>query len=322
MIIITGGAGFIGSNIAKTLIKNGKKDLIISDYKEINNNFISSDELMNIRAISPDSLFRYIVSSKKNIESIIHMGAVTDTTEKNINKVLDNNFYFSMQLFDFCAENNIKLIYASSASTYGDGNMGFDDKSDSKYLSGLQPLNAYGWSKHFFDRRIIRLFEERKKFLKNWAGLKFFNVYGPNESHKKKQSSVVFQMFESISHGKPITLFKSDNPEYEDGMQKRDFVFVDDCVSVVAWLLGKDEFGGIFNVGTGKARSFLDIAKVVSKVMKVRLNINWIDTPENLKKHYQYFTEAKLSNLRSIGYNNSFFTIEDGIKKYIEGYLL
>ena len=322
MIIITGGAGFIGSNIVKTLIKNGKKDLVISDYKRLNNNFISSSDLINVRMVPPDSLSKFIISTKKNIESIVHMGAVTDTTEKNINKVLDNNYYFSMKLFDFCADYDIKLIYASSASTYGDGNMGFEDKSNSKYLSTLKPLNAYGWSKHFFDRRVVRLFEERKKFLKNWAGLKFFNVYGPNESHKQRQSSVIFQMVESISNGRPITLFKSDNPEYGDGMQKRDFVFVDDCVSVITWLLGKDEFAGIFNVGTGSARSFLDIATVVSKVMKIPLNVNWIDTPESLRKHYQYFTEAKLSNLRSIGYNKNFSTIEEGIKKYIEGYLL
>ncbi|PPR80065.1 MAG: ADP-L-glycero-D-manno-heptose-6-epimerase [Alphaproteobacteria bacterium MarineAlpha2_Bin1] len=316
MIIITGGFGFIGVNLAISLLGNSDYEIIICDKRKMPDEFIDK----KIKKIEPEKLFEFLKKNKKIITAIIHLGAITDTTERNINLILNNNYYFSLELWNFCSRYNIKYIYASSAATYGDGYLGFDDNLDLSNLSKLQPLNPYGWSKHLFDIKVVRNCIEEKLSPECWAGLKFFNVYGPNEEHKGAQSSVAYQMIKQIKSGLPITLFKSHNERYKDGEQLRDFIYVEDCINVINWFLNINNFSGIYNVGSGKARNFLDLASSVCNSMNVDIEINWIDTPESVRDQYQYFTEAKMEKLYRMGYNKNFYSLEMGVDEYIKMY--
>ena len=321
MIIVTGGAGFIGSNIVAELEAQGYKDIVVVDWLGTEDKWknIAKRELAAI--VAPENMFEYINKNKEQIEAIIHMGAISATTEKDVDLIIRSNFELSWKLWEFCRDNNKQFIYASSAATYGDGSLGFVDKSDLEYLNQLRPLNPYGWSKVLFDRKVSREVLEKRGTPKQYAGLKFFNVYGPNEYHKGGQKSVVAHIFPDVKIGNEVKLFKSYNSKYKDGEQLRDFVWVGDCVSVVMWLLKNPYVSGLFNVGTGQARTFYDLAKATWTAMEKKKKIGFKEMPETLRDKYQYYTQADLSNLRAKGYNKPMTPLEEGIRQYVQNFL-
>lgn len=321
MIIVTGGAGFIGSNIVAELEKQGYKDIVVIDWLGCEDKWknIAKRELAAI--ITPEHTFEYINNHRSEIQAIIHMGAISTTTEKDADLIIQSNFQLSWDLWCFCRDNNKQFIYASSAATYGDGSLGFNDNDELEHLNSLRPLNPYGWSKALFDRKVAREIKENRRTPKQYVGLKFFNVYGPNEYHKGGQKSVVAHIFPQVKENKEVKLFKSYNPQYEDGQQLRDFVYVKDCVDVIMWLLKNPRINGLFNVGTGEARSFYDLAKATWHAMNKEANIGFKDMPEELKGKYQYYTQADLTKLRAFGYSKPMTSLEDGIKDYVQNYL-
>lgn len=322
MIIVTGGTGFIGSNLVAGLEAHGVKDIVICDTLGTDDKWrnIAKHEIRDL--VHPDRLFDYLETHKDNIEMIYHLGAISATTERDVDLIVETNIVLSRRLWKWCGKNDTRLVYASSAATYGDGKVGFDDEQSSEGLAKLQPLNAYGWSKHVFDRRVARVLEEKSEPIPSqWAGLKFFNVYGPNEYHKEDQMSVVCKLYPQVIAGAAAKLFKSHNPDYEDGGQLRDFVYVKDCIDVMLWLYDNKNVSGLFNVGTGEARSFKDLAEATFKAANMDTKISYMDMPEQLREKYQYFTQANMSNLRQAGYDKEFTSLEDGIKDYVQDHM-
>ena len=321
MIIVTGGAGFIGSNIVAELEQQGYKDIVVVDWLGSDDKWknIAKRELAAV--IQPEQLSEFLENHKSEIEAIIHMGAVSATTEKDVDLIIKSNFQLSWELWCFCRDNDKQFIYASSAATYGDGSSGFIDRDDLEFVNKLRPLNAYGWSKALFDRKVAREVLEKRKTPKQYAGLKFFNVYGPNEYHKGGQKSVVAHIFPQVKNDEEVKLFKSYNSQYADGQQLRDFVWVGDCAAVVMWLLKNPQVNGLFNVGTGQARSFYDLAKATWTAMNKEPKIGFKDMPEELRGKYQYYTRADLTKLRSSGYDKPMTSLEDGIRQYVQNYL-
>lgn len=321
MIIVTGGAGFIGSNIVAELEQQGYKDIVVVDWLGSDDKWknIAKRELAAV--IQPEQLSEFLENHKSEIEAIIHMGAVSATTEKDADLIIKSNFQLSWELWCFCRDNDKQFIYASSAATYGDGNSGFIDRDDLEFVNKLRPLNAYGWSKALFDRKVAREVLEKRKTPQQYAGLKFFNVYGPNEYHKGGQKSVVAHIFPQVKNDEEVKLFKSYNSQYADGQQLRDFVWVGDCAAVVMWLLKNPLVNGLFNVGTGQARSFYDLAKATWTAMNKEPKIGFKDMPEELRGKYQYYTQADLTKLRSSGYDKPMTSLEDGIRQYVQNYL-
>lgn len=322
MIIVTGGAGFIGSNLVAGLEEHGAEDIVVCDVLGTEDKWrnLAKREIRDV--VHPDRLFDYLHNHADQIKVVFHMGAISSTTERDADLIMDTNFVLSRRLWKWCWKNNVRLIYASSAATYGDGHHGFRDDQSIEGLSHLMPLNPYGWSKHVFDRRIARVVETKSEPIPpQWAGLKFFNVYGPNEYHKGDQMSVVCKLHPQVEAGAAARLFKSHHPDYEDGGQLRDFVWVGDCVDVMLWLYDHPEISGLFNVGTGKARSFKDLAEATFKAAGKPAKINYMDMPESLQEKYQYYTQADISKLREHGYTKPFTELEDGINKYVKNYL-
>jgi ADP-L-glycero-D-manno-heptose 6-epimerase len=319
-ILVTGGAGFIGSNVVAALNDLGH-EVIISDTLRTGEKWrnLAKREIANF--IQPSNLQDYLLSSPQ-ISAVIHMGAISATTEIDGDLVIRTNFQLSLDLWHWCTKHQIPFIYASSAATYGDGALGFQDTFSSEALALLRPLNLYGWSKHLFDRRIARIVESKLKTPPQWAGLKFFNVYGPNEFHKGSMKSVVAHLYPKISSGQPARLFKSYHPDFPDGGQKRDFVCVKDCVNVILWLLENPSISGLFNVGSGIARTFEDLAIATMKAAGVEPRIEYIEMPETLRGKYQYFTEADLTNLKVAGYPHLPTCLEEGVLDYIQNYLI
>lgn len=321
MIIVTGGAGFIGSNILAGLEKQGYKDIVVVDWLGNEDKWknIAKRELAAI--IAPENMFEYLERHKAEIKAVIHMGAISTTTETDVDLIIRSNFELSWKLWEFCCDNDKQFIYASSAATYGDGSLGFNDDNSLRALNALRPLNPYGWSKALFDRKVAREVQEGRKKPRQYVGLKFFNVYGPNEYHKGGQKSVIAHIFPNVKNNEPTLLFKSYNPQYKDGEQLRDFVWVGDVVAVILWMLQNPHVNGIFNVGTGKARSFYDLAKATWTAMGKEPKIAYKEMPETLKDKYQYYTEADLTHLRTVGYNQPMTSLEDGIRQYVLNYL-
>jgi ADP-L-glycero-D-manno-heptose 6-epimerase len=321
-ILITGGAGFIGSNIAASLCARGTHRIVICDalgnedkWRNLRNHPISE-------IIPPGNLFYWLDMYGNSLDAIIHMGAISATTETNVDLILENNQTVSTLLFRWCVENAKRFIYASSAATYGDGTQGFEDDASLAYLNTLRPLNPYGWSKHIVDRYIANVVSNRELVPPQWAGLKFFNVYGPNEYHKDDQRSVICTKFADAHLGKSIQLFKSHRPDFADGGQMRDFIYVNDCVDVVLWLLDNPSVSGLYNVGTGTARNFADLAHALFAALNKEPHIEYRDMPENLQGKYQYFTEASIQKLRAAGYTVPFTSLENGARDYVQNYLL
>lgn len=322
MIVVTGGAGFIGSNLVAGLEDRGFSDIVVSDVLGTEDKWrnIGKREIRDV--VHPDRLFDYLNSHAKDVDVIFHIGAVSSTTETDADLIIDTNFVLSRRLWKWCWKNNVRFIYASSAATYGDGHHGFKDDQSVEGLKHFTPLNAYGWSKHVFDRRIARVVEtESEPLPPQWAGLKFFNVYGPNEYHKDEQMSVVTKLYPQIIAGAAARLFKSHHPDYQDGGQLRDFIWVGDVVDVMLWLYDNPGVNGLFNVGTGKARSFKDLAEATFAAAGKPSKINYVDMPETLRPKYQYYTQADMTKLIAAGYDKPFTELEDGIAKYVRDYL-
>jgi ADP-L-glycero-D-manno-heptose 6-epimerase len=321
MYVVTGGAGFVGSNIVWALENQDIGKVIVCDRLHEGNKWrnIAKRDLAGV--VAPGNLFEFLEDNASNIEAVIHMAAISSTTETDVDLIIDTNFRLSVDLWHWCTRHHVRFIYASSAATYGDGAQGFDDDGSVEGLTGLKPLNAYGWSKHLFDRRVARMVADNEPRPPQWAGLKFFNVYGPNEYHKDRMRSVVSQVFPNARDGEAATLFKSHNPDYQDGGQLRDFIWVDDCVGMIMWLLENDGVNGLFNCGTGEARSFEDLTKAVYGALGKKPKIKYVDTPDEIRAKYQYFTEAKMDRIRAAGYKKPFTSLEDGIAEYVRGFL-
>jgi ADP-L-glycero-D-manno-heptose 6-epimerase len=321
MIVITGGAGFIGSNLLAALEARGETELVVCDVLGSGEKWrnLAKRELADL--ILPEELLPFLEAHRGTVRAIFHMGAISATTERDADLIVENNLRLSLDLFDWCARNGARLIYASSAATYGDGSQGFDDDGSLQALAKLQPLNAYGWSKHAFDRRVARLIERGAARPPQWAGLKFFNVYGPNEGHKGAMMSVVAKTYPRAARGEPAVLFRSHHPDYQDGGQLRDFVWVGDCVDVMLWLYDSPRVSGLFNCGSGQARSFKDLTRAVYAALGQEARIEYVDTPIEIRAKYQYFTEAKLERLRAAGYTRPTTTLEEGVRRYVQDYL-
>lgn len=320
--LVTGGAGFIGSNIVASLKEKYPSDRVI-----VCDAFGAGEKWRNLakhpvdEVISPQELFLWLEMAGEPVEAVIHMGAISSTTEQDTDLMLQVNYTFSRILHRWCTEAGKRFIYASSAATYGAGENGFSDDISLSYLEKLLPLNKYALSKQWFDYYLVRRIERGEPQPPQSIGLKFFNVYGPNEYHKDDQQSVIARIFPDAKAGKPIKLFKSYHKDYQDGGQLRDFVYVKDCVSVLLWLLENPQVNGLLNVGTGKARSFLDLANAVFAALGMQPNIEYIDMPEGLKERYQYFTQADIRFLQAAGYNNAFTSLEEGVNDYVANYL-
>jgi ADP-L-glycero-D-manno-heptose 6-epimerase len=323
MIIVTGGAGFIGSNLLAALEESGRHDLVVCDRLGHGDKWrnLAKRELAAI--VPPDRLMAFLGDqpSGRPIEAIFHLGAISSTTEPDADLVVQSNFTLTIQLWDWCAERGVTFIYASSAATYGAGEAGFDDDGSVAGLASLRPLNAYGWSKHLVDRRIARLIEDDAPRPPHWAGLKFFNVYGPNEGHKGDMMSLVAKLFPRVRAGEKARLFRSHNPAYPDGGQLRDFIYVRDCVDALIWLYEHPDVNGLFNIGTGKARSFTDLAAATFRAAGRAPVYEFIDTPVEIRDKYQYFTEARMDRLRAAGYDKTFTALEDGVADYVTNFL-
>lgn len=310
MIIVTGGAGFIGSCVVRTLNETGIDDIVIVD------NVNDTDKWMNIRnkkfiKYVHKSVFLNELESYKNVTAIIHMGAQSSTTERNFDYLYNNNFEYTKTLWNYCAKRQIQFVYASSAATYGDGSNGFDDTQD---IDRLMPLNGYGYSKQLFD---LWVKYQAEIFPRQYVGLKFFNVYGPNEYFKGSMASMIFHGYRQIRESGEIRLFKSCNPEFKDGGQLRDFVYVKDICSVIKWLLENPQVNGLYNVGTGRAQSFRELAEATFHALGMEPDIKYIDMPDHLKKKYQYYTKAEMGKLRAAGYKKAFMDLEEGTRDYV-----
>jgi ADP-L-glycero-D-manno-heptose 6-epimerase len=323
MVVITGGAGMIGSMIAWHFnTKLNQDDIVIVDDITHEEQWQNLVQRRYVTYLDKEQLFDWLYDND-DVTAIIHMGAISATTERDFNKLVDANIQYSQYLWQWCAENKIPFFYASSAATYGSGVQGYDDASIEK----LRPLNGYGYSKHFFDQWVLRQVAEKRPCPPNWAGFKFFNVYGPNEYHKGRMASVAFHTFNQFSETGTMKLFKGTKEGVEDGMQMRDFVYVKDAASILCHfystaLSSKPTANGIYNVGTGIARSFKDLATNVMTSMEREPDITYIDMPADLKGKYQYFTEANIRKLRAAGYNESFYSLEEGVKDYVQNYLM
>jgi ADP-L-glycero-D-manno-heptose 6-epimerase len=320
MFVVTGGAGFLGSNLLAAL--EGRGELVVADRLGSDERWrnLAQRELADL--VRPEDLFTFLDGASRRIEGIFHLGAISTTTERDVDAIVANNVRVTLDLVEWCASRNVPLIYASSAATYGDGSAGFDDDGAPAALAKLRPLNAYGWSKHFVDRRVARLRAAHAPLPPQCAGLKFFNVYGPNEYHKGSQRSVVHQVFEQVRDGGAARLFRSHRKDVPDGGQMRDFIWVGDCVAAMLWLLDNQRVSGLFNVGTGKAHSFLDLAHAVFAALGQAPRIEWVDTPPALRDRYQYFTEARMVRLRAAGFAASPTPLEAGVRKYVQDFLL
>ncbi len=322
MYLVTGGAGFIGSNLVAHLAGAGA-EVVVCDWLGSDERWrnLAHHELAGL--IAPEALAAWLERTPpERIEAVIHMGAISSTTEADVDRLVGHNIRPTLDLLAWCTQHQRRFIYASSAATYGDGSAGFDDDGSCAALAKLRPLNAYGWSKHVVDRRIARIAADKRPLPPQCAGLKFFNVYGPNEYHKGSMQSVVARNFARARSGEPLRLFRSYRRDYADGGQQRDFIYVRDCVDVIAWLLAQPQVSGLFNVGTGSARSWLDLADALFAACGRRRSVEFIEMPAELVPRYQYFTEARMQRLREAGYPGTFTTLEAGVADYVQRYLV
>ncbi len=320
MIVVTGASGFIGSNIVADLNAAGHTDLLLVD--ELG----TQGKWKNIAKHRFDDIIHFdqterLAASLGKATAVIHMGADSSTTATDGDAIARMNLRASMAWWNYGVRTGTPVIYASSAATYGDAEHGFDDAQDAASLDRLAPLNLYGWSKHAFDKWATER-AARGEAPPQWAGLKFFNVYGPNEYHKGSMRSLVAKNAAVVAAGEPVTLFKSHRPDYADGAQLRDFVYVKDCSSVIMWLLAHPHASGLFNLGTGQPRSFVDLIEGIAKAVGKPADIRFVDMPEAIRPNYQYFTQARMDKLRSAGYSKPFHSLEDGVADYVRNYLL
>ncbi|MBO4574319.1 MAG: ADP-glyceromanno-heptose 6-epimerase [Bacteroidales bacterium] len=316
MIVITGAAGFIASVVAGCLNQQGRNDLVLVDdfsKKQKERNFINKQYQL---LLDRKELHGWLKDNHDKVDFVVHLGARTDTTEFDWNVFVELNVDYTERLWMLCTEYQIPLVYASSAATYGGGELGYNDSHD--VVEKLQPLNPYGRSKNEIDKWILK----QEKCPPFWAGLKFFNVYGPNEYHKGRMASVILHSFHQIQETGEVKLFRSHRPDFKDGQQLRDFIYVKDIASVILFLIDKRPESGLYNLGTGCSRSFYDLAANTFKAMGKEVNIKFIDTPLDIRDKYQYFTEANMTKLRKAGYDKPFTSLEDGVWDYVTNYLI
>lgn len=322
IVFVTGGAGFIGSNIVAKLAEDRTLDLVVCDRLHA----VDSGKWRNLAKhpigdfVHPDDMFDWLEKRWRDVELVVHMGAVSSTTEPDADKIIRSNFQLSRDLFRWCADRQRRMIYASSAATYGAGEHGFDDDNDYEALARLAPLNTYGWSKALFDLFAVRQ-AARDYAPPQWVGLKFFNVYGPNEEHKLSMKSVASQIWPKVRDGHAVQLFKSYRSDVPDGGQKRDFVYVRDAADVTRWLFENPQVNGIYNLGSGQARTFEDMARQVFEAGGKPAQIEYTPMPPAIRDKYQYFTQAKMERLVAAGYERPLTSLEDGIGDYVGGYL-
>jgi ADP-L-glycero-D-manno-heptose 6-epimerase len=321
MYLVTGGAGFIGSNIVAALSERND-EVVVCDWLRDDERWrnLAKHEISAI--IEPEHVLAWLQRKGDRVRAVVHMGAISTTTEANVDLIATRNIRATLDLLEWCTDAQVPLIYASSAATYGEGMQGFDDSFSRDSLAKLRPLNAYGWSKQVIDRRLARLVETGARLPPQWVGLKFFNVYGPNEYHKGTMRSVIARNFSHVQAGAPLRLYRSYNADYADGGQMRDFVYVRDCVDVALWFLDNAKVSGLYNLGTGRARTWMDLANALFAALGLPANVEIIDMPAELQSKYQYFTEAKMDRLREIGYRRDFTSLENGIEDYVKQYLL
>jgi ADP-L-glycero-D-manno-heptose 6-epimerase len=319
MLLVTGGAGFIGSNVVAALNDAGRADVTVCDLLGHDGKWRNLAKRQLADIVPPDQLAEWLRG--RRLDAVIHMGAISATTATDGDLVVETNFRLSMHLLDWCAANATPFIYASSAATYGDGAAGFADDASLPALRALRPMNLYGWSKHLFDMAVAERVSRGGPLPPQCVGLKFFNVFGPNEYHKGPMMSVLARRFDDIKAGRPVQLFKSHREGIADGDQRRDFIHVDDVVRVVMWLLATPSVSGLFNVGTGTARSFKDLISAAYAALGSRPNIHYIDMPEAIRDSYQYFTQSEVDRLHAAGYNGGFTALEDAVGLYVRDYL-
>lgn len=321
MIFVTGGAGFIGSNIVAALCQRGER-VVVCDWLGNGDKWRNIAKHCIYELVLPEQLADWLSHNGSALTAVVHMGAITSTIERDVDLIIRSNYQLSLNLWEECAKHGWPFIYASSAATYGDGSSGFDDVFSLQALERLRPLNPYGWSKHAFDLRVCRAVNDGERVPSKWAGLKFFNVYGPNEYHKGSMRSVIAGGYEGIVAGDPMRLFRSYRADYGDGGQKRDFIYVADCVEVVLWMLDHEFPSSIYNVGTGTARSWVDLARACFVAADLEARIEFVDMPESIRDNYQYFTEARGAKLRAAGYQRPPLSLEEGVLRYWRKYLL
>ena len=316
MIIVTGAAGFIGSVLVGKLNSLDKSNLIlVDDFSNVEKNKNLYDKQFT-QQIDRSEFIEWFMKNAESVSEFYHIGARTDTTEFNVEIFNELNLNYTKDLWNICTDNSIPFVYASSAATYGMGELGFEDNHD--IIDDLVPLNPYGKSKNDLDKWVLK----QKSHPPFWAGFKFFNVYGPNEFHKSRMASVIFHAVNQISATNGMKLFKSHNPKYKDGEQLRDFVYVKDVVEVLTFMMESKKQSGIYNLGSGKARTFKDLVEATFSAMNIKSNISYIDTPIDIRDKYQYFTEADMQKLKTVGYKKPFTNLEDGVKDYVQNYLI
>jgi ADP-L-glycero-D-manno-heptose 6-epimerase len=319
MLLVTGGAGFIGSNVVAALNEAGRADVAVCDLLGHEGKWRNLAKRQLADIIPPSELPAWLAG--RRLDAVIHLGAISETTATDGDLVIETNFRLSIRLLDWCTATATPFIYASSASTYGDGAQGFGDDDSLAALKLLRPMNLYGWSKHLFDMAVAERAGRREKLPPQWAGLKFFNVFGPNEYHKGTMMSVLARRFDDIKAGRPVQLFKSHREGIADGDQRRDFIYVEDVVRVMMWLLATPSVSGIFNLGTGKARSFKDMMLAAYAALGTTPNIQYVEMPEALRGSYQYFTQSDVDRLHRAGYNGGFRPLEQTVETYIKDFL-
>jgi ADP-L-glycero-D-manno-heptose 6-epimerase len=319
MLLVTGGAGFIGSNLVAGLNEAGRSDIVINDALGGEDKWRNLAKRQIADVVPPDELTAWLAG--RRLDAVLHLGAVSDTTATDADRVLATNFRLSLRLLDWCTATRTPFIYASSAATYGDGAQGFDDDWSLEALRRLRPMNLYGFSKHLFDLAVADRAAKGAGLPPQWAGLKFFNVFGPNEYHKGEMMSLLAKRFEEANGGNAVRLFKSHRQGFADGEQKRDFIYVDDAVAVMRWLLETPAVSGIFNVGSGQPRSFRDLIAAMFSALRRAPRIEYVDMPLSIRGQYQYFTEAKVENLRRAGYNAGFTPLEQAVDRYVTSFL-
>jgi ADP-L-glycero-D-manno-heptose 6-epimerase len=316
MIVITGAAGFIASYLVGYLNEKGHEDLILVDDFSLEDKVPNYADKKYIQKIDRNDFSSWLRNNQEKIDIVFHLGARTDTTEMSVELFNELNLNYSKEIWTICAEKQISLVYASSAATYGGGEFGYDDSHE--VIAKLKPLNPYGESKNDFDKWVLI----QTKTPPFWAGLKFFNVYGPNEYHKGRMASVIFHTFKQIKENGKMNLFRSHNPNYSDGGQLRDFIYVKDVASVCEYLMNEKPQSAVYNLGSGKARTFLDLATLTFKALNLEPKIEFVDTPIDIRDKYQYFTEANMSKLIKTGYSKPFHTLEEGVADYVKNYLV
>ena len=319
MILVTGGAGFIGSNVVAGLNEAGRTDVVVNDKLGSDGKWRNLAKRQIADFVPPADLAAWLKGRK--LEAVIHLGAISSTTATDGDEVISANFRLSLALLDWCTEHRVPFIYSSSAATYGDRASDFDDDWSSSALRQLRPMNLYGWSKHLFDQLVVDRFEKKQPLPPQWVGLKFFNVFGPNEYHKDTMASVVCRVFDSAKAGKPVRLFKSHREGIADGDQRRDFIYVEDVVSVILWLLKTPRVNGIYNVGTGQAGSFREMITAMFAALGRPPDIEYIDMPPEIRDSYQYFTQSEIRNLRQAGYNAGLTPLAEATGRYVRDYL-